>query len=108
MFNPSGMSDFADLASTVEIKPGDRVAQSAFRGEGVNTVLFAFDTDAGLAEHTAAHPVIIQALEGSILVTADGREVTLEPGGFVHFTARLPHAVRALSPSKMLLFMLTG
>jgi quercetin dioxygenase-like cupin family protein len=53
-------------------------------------------------------PVALQVLEGALQVTADGRAVDLRPGGVVHLGTRLPHAVRALEPSKLALFMLTA
>jgi quercetin dioxygenase-like cupin family protein len=45
-------------------------------------------------------------LDGRITVSADGRSVDLAPGGVIHLTARLPHALVALEPSRLLLTML--
>ena len=74
--------------------------------EGVRLVLFSFDTGELLSEHTAAMPAILHALEGSLEIEADGRSVVLKPGDVIHFGTRLPHAVRALEPSKLALYML--
>ena len=74
--------------------------------EGVRLVLFSFDKDEILSEHTAAMPVILHTLEGALEIEADGRTVVLKPGDVIHFGTRLPHAVRALEPSKMALYML--
>ena len=41
-------------------------------------------------------------------ITAAGRTVTLRPGDLIHLQTRLPHAVKALEPSKLALFLLTG
>lgn len=102
------MSDLTDVASLVEIAPSATVSRTVMKAEGVNLVLFSFDEGQELTEHTAAMPVVIQTLEGSLLITAGGREVVLRPGGVVHLTTRLPHAVKALEPSKMLIHMLTN
>ena len=71
----------------------------------VDVVLFGFDKDQALSEHTAAMPVTIQVLEGKLRVGGEGREVELVPGGVVYLSARLPHTVYAVEPSKMLLSM---
>ena len=106
MNNAAGLSNIENLAELIEVSPESTVSRAVFRGEGVNVILFAFDTGEGLTEHTAAVPVLVQLLEGEAVVTAEGREVTLKPGGLVHFTAQLPHAVKVTAPSKMALFML--
>ncbi|MDC4233662.1 cupin domain-containing protein [Actinomyces sp. B33] len=100
------MTDLADLASMVQINDRATVSTTVMRAEGVRLVLFSFDTDELLSEHTAAMPVILQALEGALEITADGRTVVLRPGDVIHFGTRLPHAVRALEPSKLALYML--
>lgn len=100
------MKDLADVASMVDIAPDSTVSRTVLKAEGVRLVLFAFDEGQELTEHTAAVPVLVQALDGRLLVTAAGREVELRPGGILHFGSRLPHAVLALEPSRMLLTML--
>lgn len=108
MIDPAAMSNLADLAQLVTIEPGAKQVQQAFIAAGVRVMVFAFDTGQGLPEHAAPHPVLIQALQGELTVTAADRTVTLVPGGVVHFAPSLPHAVIAASPAKMALFMLTG
>jgi quercetin dioxygenase-like cupin family protein len=45
-------------------------------------------------------------LDGHLRITADGRTVDLVPGRLVHLAARLPHALEAVEPSRLLLTML--
>lgn len=104
---PAPMLSFTNnLAEQIEYANGSTVSKTLLRAEGVNVVLFAFDAGEELSEHTAAMPVIVQTLEGELEVTADGRTVVLKPGGVVHFTTRLPHAVKAVQRAKMVLYML--
>lgn len=95
----------ADLASLIEIQPESTVSRVVMREDGLRVVLFGFDKDQALSEHTAAMPVTIQVLEGKLRVGGEGCEVELVPGGVVYLSARLPHTVYAVEPSKMLLSM---
>lgn len=100
------MTEVLDLTSKVEVQPESTVSRTALRGEGARVVLFAFDAGQELTEHTSALPVLLQALDGHLRITADGRAVDLVPGGLIHLGARLPHAVLAVEPSRLLLTML--
>ena len=94
-----------DLASLIDIQEEANVSRTVLREDGLRAVLFGFDKDQALSEHTAAMPVIIQVLEGKLRVGGEGREVELTAGGIVYLSARLPHTVYAVEPSKMLLQM---
>ncbi len=100
------MTVVADAAALVAVQPQSTVSRTVLRAEGVRVVLFSFDAGQELTEHTAAIPVLLQVLDGHLRVTADGRTVDLHPGGLVHLTTRLPHAVLAVEPSRLLLTML--
>ena len=99
------MTDLDDLASMVQVQPESTVSRTVMKAEGLRIVLFAFDAGQVLTEHAAAMPVLLELIEGHMRVTADGRTVDLRPGGAVHLGTRLPHALEALVPSKMVLVM---
>lgn len=103
---PSTMTDIDDVAALVDIQPSSTVSRTVLTADGARLVLFAFDAGEQLSEHTAAMPVILQALQGHLRITADGRTVDLRPGGVIHLDNRLPHAVDAVEPSKLALLML--
>ena len=100
------MTDLADVASLVEVATDSTVSRTVLKGEGMRLVLFSFDAGQELTEHTAAVPVLLQALDGHLQVTAAGRTVDLKPGGVIHLGTRCPHAVLAVQPSRLLLTML--
>ena len=102
----SAMTHLADLAPLVEVQPESTVSRTVLTAEGTRIVLIAFDAGQELTEHTAAVPVLLQVLDGHLRITAGGRTVDLLPNGVVHLTARLPHAVVAVEPSRMALTML--
>ena len=103
---PMVMEHIDALAPLVEVQPEATVSRTVLRVEGANVVLFSFDKGQELSEHTAAMPVLVQCLEGHLRVTGGGRTVDLVPGGILHFPTRLPHAVYAEEPSKMMLIMM--
>jgi quercetin dioxygenase-like cupin family protein len=100
------MTDLQDVASLVDVAPDSTVSRTVLKAEGARIVLFSFDAGQELTEHTAAVPVLLQALDGRFEITAAGRTVSLVPGDVIHLGTRTPHAVVALEPSRLLLTML--
>ena len=100
------MSALADVASMVDVAADSTVSRTVLKAEGVRLVLFAFDAGQELTEHTAAMPVLLQALSGVFDITADGRTVEISPGDVMHLGTRLPHSVVAKEPGRLLLTML--
>lgn len=104
--NAGEMSYLPQVGSLVEVTPDATVSRTVLAADGARLVLFSFDTGQELSEHTAAMPVLLQVLDGRLSVSAGGRTEELQPGGVVHLSARLPHAVVALEPTRLLLIML--
>lgn len=100
------MTDLPAVASLVDIAPDSTVSRTVLKAEGARLVLFSFDAGQELTEHTAAVPVLLQALDGRFEITAAGRTVGLGPGDVIHLGTRTPHAVLATQPSRLLLTML--
>lgn len=86
-----------DIVSTV-IEAGDHVRV-------VNLVLAS---GAYLREHSSPHPILVGVLTGSIEFTCDGVLAPLTQGGLVSVGAGVPHAVRALSATSLLVTFLLG
>jgi quercetin dioxygenase-like cupin family protein len=98
----------ADAASLVAVSADSTVSRTALKGDGVNIVLFAFDAGQELSEHTAAMPVLLQVLDGSLEVTAAGRTEVMTPGDVLYLPSREPHSVLAMEPSRLMLTMVTA
>ncbi len=101
-----GITAVENIDALVPVEPGRRTSQVALSADGVRVVVFAFDTDAELTEHSAPGPIVVQALDGHLTFTAEGITKHLRPGGILHLDARIPHSVRALEPSRMMLMLL--
>lgn len=96
-----------DLAAAVPVQDDATVSRTMLTTDRARVVVFSFDSGQTLEEHTAAVPVLLQVLDGHLRVTADGQALSLQPGGLVHLGARVPHAVEAISPSRLVLTLLS-
>ncbi len=76
------------------------------KDESVRLVVFAFDKDQELTDHTAGVPAILQVVSGSLEVSLDGDVSVIGPKSWVHMEAGLTHAVRALEPTVMALTLI--
>ena len=93
----------ADLAAELEIPQDGTLSRVLYKDDNIRLVLFGFDTDQELTEHTASMPAILQVIRGRARVGLDDQVTTLVPGGWVHMEAHLPHSVLALEPTVLLL-----
>ena len=64
---------------------------------------FVFEKDGLLKEHQADGVVTIHTLAGRLLVIADDEPHELGAGELVALDPGVPHSIRALAPSEMLL-----
>ncbi len=74
--------------------------------ENVKVVLFAFAAGAGLAEHVAPLPAIIQIVMGEAKLTVGDQQVAGVPGTWIQMVAKTPHSISASTPLVMLLTLL--
>jgi quercetin dioxygenase-like cupin family protein len=76
---------------------------AVFRRGPVTLLLFAFDADGVLKEHRTEGVVTIQALTGRLVVVVDEEAYDLTAGRLLALAPGIPHTVRALEPSDLLL-----
>lgn len=74
--------------------------------EKAKVMLFTFAAGAGLAEHLAPLPAIIQIIQGEADLTVDEQAVAGKPGTWIQMTAKTPHSIKATTPLIMLLTLL--
>ena len=81
-------------------------------GDGVNLIFLTFTPGQVLRSHTTAHPITVQALQGSLVLTTDDGDIAMAPGTVVHLRAMVAHEVSAPEDAEetnvLLLSMLTG
>lgn len=100
------MHHLASIADAVPVSPDGTLSRVLHRDDRVRLVAFSFDAGQELTEHTAALPVILQTMQGSLSVTASGETIRLVPGAWMALEGGEPHTVVALEPSVLLLTLL--
>lgn len=95
-----------DLNGLLDYQAGAVVSRTIIKKEAGNVTLFAFDKGEGLSEHTAPFDALVQVTDGEALITLSGEEHKVSAGQFIIMPADQPHALKALTPYKMLLVMI--
>jgi quercetin dioxygenase-like cupin family protein len=96
-----------DLVADLAVSTDGTLSRVLYRSDTMRLVGFAFDAGQELTEHSSALEVVIQVVQGRLSLTlGDAEPVEVGPTAWVHMPPRLPHTVRALEPTVMLLTML--
>jgi len=82
------------------------VSQTLIDKKAGTVTLFAFDKGQGLSEHTAPFEAMVYVLEGKAEVKIAKKPYHLKEKEMIIMPARKPHALKALTPFKMLLIMI--
>lgn len=102
----TGLEHPLDPAELIEAQAGAVVSRTVLKQPSGSVTLFAFDAGEGLSEHTTPHHALLYGLGGEAEITIGDTAHVLASGRALHLPADVPHAVRALSPFKMMLVML--
>ena len=96
------------LADLVDYAPGAVVSRTIKKSKEGTLTVFAFDEGEELSTHSAPFDAYVQILDGEVEITV-GEEVVRPPvGTTLLMPADIAHALRALTPFKMLLIMIRG
>jgi quercetin dioxygenase-like cupin family protein len=100
------MTSIPDLLAMAPVEPGKLGHHTVLDTDSARVIVLAFEHGHHMKEHKAPRPLLVQAIDGHLRITAEGRTVELRPGGLLYLPASLPHAVEALSPSRLCLTLL--
>lgn len=99
---------FADLTREMTNLPADSIlSRTLYQDKQIKVVLFGFAPGQELSEHTASRPALIHFLQGEAVLRLGEDEYTVGPNAWVHMPAGLPHSIRALTETQMLLVLLS-
>ena len=102
----SGLEGVVLAQALVTYQPGTVVSRTLLRKPAGTVTAFAFDAGEGLSEHTAPFDALALNLEGEADISIAGAAHHLGAGQLLKLPAGRPHAVKAITPFKMLLVMI--
>lgn len=94
------------LAALVNYQEGSIVSRVLLSRDAGTITLFAFDEEQALSEHTAPFDALAQIVEGDMEISIDGKPLNVKGGQMLLMPANHPHALKAVTRSKMLLTMI--
>ena len=93
-------------ATDIAVAEGAVVSRTLVEGAGGTVTLFSFDKGQSLSKHSAPFDAVVAVAEGELELVIGDKTVVLGAGKLVVMPADVPHALKALLPTKMLLTML--
>ena len=96
------------LTEIIEYAEGSIVSRTLSKNDAGTLILFAFDVNEELSEHTAPFDAYVQLLDGKVWIKIGEQEITAIAGETVLMPANVPHALKAVEQFKMLLTMIRG
>jgi quercetin dioxygenase-like cupin family protein len=93
------------LGDLVAFQPGAVVSRTLVKAGGGTVTAFAFDSGEALSEHSAPFDALVIAVEGEAEVSISKVPHALKAGEILRLPANEPHALKAITPFKMILVM---
>jgi quercetin dioxygenase-like cupin family protein len=93
-------------AELVGYQEGAVVSRTLVNQKTGTVTLFAFDAGQELSEHAAPYDALVQVLDGETEISIAGKPYHLKAGEAIIMPANDPHAVKAMTPFKMMLTMI--
>ena len=100
------MSEILNLKELVAYQKGAIVSKIIVEKESGTVTMFAFDKDQALSEHTAPFDALVQVIEGRTEIRIAGVPHLVGAGEMLVMPANQSHALKALTPFKMMLTMI--
>jgi quercetin dioxygenase-like cupin family protein len=94
------------LSTMPDITPDSTVSRTVLDDDHLKVVVFGFDTGQELSEHTASMPAILHFIQGEVELILGDDQRQAGAGSWAHMPAHLPHSVKALTPTVMLLYLI--
>ncbi|MBN2344963.1 MAG: cupin domain-containing protein [Candidatus Aminicenantes bacterium] len=100
------MPGVMNIKELVEWQKGAVVSRTLVDKEAGTVTLFAFDQGQALSEHTAPFDALVQVVDGEAEIRIAGSPHRVGAGEMIVMPAGKPHALKALTPFKMMLILI--
>ena len=94
------------LIDSINYQNGGIVSKQIIKKTNGNITLFAFDKDESLTEHTSPFDAVVYMVEGEMEIKIGGNPYNVKSGEILIMPPDVPHGLKALVKSKMLLTMI--
>ncbi|MEG8946478.1 cupin domain-containing protein [Rosettibacter firmus] len=94
------------LIEAIAFQEGSIVSKQIIKNQCGNLTLFAFDKDESLSEHTSPYNAFVYLIEGEMEIKIGDEIYNITTGEMIVMPANIPHGLKALQKSKMLLVMI--
>jgi quercetin dioxygenase-like cupin family protein len=101
-----GMPEIMNVKESLAYQKGTIVSKTLVEKETGTVTLFAFDKGQALSEHTTPFDALVQVIEGRAEITIAGVPHLVGDSEMLIMPANKPHALKALTPFKMMLTMI--
>ncbi len=98
--------NYANLCNSIEYQDNSIVSKQIIKKPNGNITLFAFDKDESLTEHTSPYEAVVFMVDGEMEIKISGKPYNVKAGEIIVMPPDIPHALKALVKSKMLLTMI--
>jgi len=100
------MPEIMNVKERVAYQKGAVVSKTLVEKEAGTVTLFAFDEGQALSEHTAPFDALVQVTDGQAEIRIAGEPYRVSEGEMLIMPANQSHALKALTPFKMMLTMI--
>ena len=94
------------LIDAIGYQNGSIVSKQILKKPNGNITLFAFDKDESLTEHTSPYEAVVYMVDGEMEIKIGGNPYNVKGGEIIVMPADIPHGLKAIVKSKMLLTMI--
>lgn len=106
---PSPYAYLTELNAPNQAETGEKPAiKRISKSDSETVVRMAFRAGQVMAEHMAAHPILVLGQTGAIDFTVADATVRLSPGTAIRVDARTPHSLRADTDGTVTLVIIHG
>lgn len=94
------------LIDSINYQDNSVVSKQIVKKPNGNITLFAFSKDESLTEHTSPFDAIVYMVDGEMEIIIGGKPYLVKAGEYILMPANIPHGLKAVVNSKMLLTMI--
>jgi len=94
------------LIDAIGYQNGSIVSKQILKKPNGNITLFAFDKDESLTEHTSPYEAVVYMVDGEMEIKIGGNPYNVKGGEIIVMPADIPHGLKAIVKSKILLTMI--